>query len=280
MTLLKSKLKDFFPNKECLEIESALSLSNNNLDTASLILMSSRHKTKSDLENKKKELIKSSNSFFYNTCIFQNIFCYFDICEKNKYIKINKKLNNYFKDNVNYDINKYKSLYSYLENEVNNTPSEFLESLNDTNNSEEILKDLTDNNIIKYLPEEYIIFLKLLKYKPFASLLEFRHVFLEKSDFYNQEIENYESRKSKCIGLITVYAGLGHYFLLSYLPDYNNEKRFFLSLMGGSSGWDCDLNYKKYINKEIKDLKLLNFEGALKSLIGPQDSELSYLYDI
>jgi hypothetical protein len=279
MTLLKSKLKELFPNKECLEIESALSLSNNNVDTASLILMSSRHKTKSDLEKKKKELIKSSNSFFYNTCIFQNILCYFDICEKNKYIKINKKLNNYFKDSVNYDINKYKSLYSYLENEVNNTPRDSLESLNDTNNSEKVLKDLTDNNIIKYLPEEYTIFLKLIKYKPFASLLELRHIFLEKSNFYNEEIENYQSRKSKCIGLITEYAGMGHYFLLSYLSDYNNENRFFISLMGGSNGWDCDINYKKYNNNEIKDLKLLNFEDALKSLIDPQDSELSYLYN-
>ena len=168
--------------------------------------------------------------------IFEN---YLDIFESINFYKTS--LQNYNLLDIK-NIEYLSDLYNIIQK--NNSNSNF-----NSNSNLTIL-----NNIIKYKN----ISLISPKLKNILILLKNNYV----DNYFFENIKKLINENNKYIVLVSKYYGMGHYNSLSFINNYNNEKKFFYSMLGGSNGWDQDDNSKLYKNKKISELNLMNVETA------------------
>ena len=282
------QLHIIFPNITKLMLKSALTLSNGNVNTACLIITSKTNKTQSSLFQEYNKMLPIINSD-----ILSNISQFLDIYDNVNlfYSNLSSKHIVSKLPNLKRQINDYKSitliLLGYFSNDdnpiINKQKKKVADSVLTIDHhfasnviGESTLKE--DSKFLKqitnhpYVPVDYQKFIYLLS----ISRYHFKGLIILNYQQLIEQIDKSSHTTSKAVPLIGRYSGMGYFYFISFINDDNNNVKdnFFISLLGGSNGYDCNSNYNNYNTIRRNDIKKYDFKSCLNLLFSSY-----YLHD-
>jgi len=272
-------IRNILPDLNNKQISAALRMSKNIPETAIAILVSKNPITIKALQ---KEI--NCLQFLNNIDLLKIITNYLSIHDNINLLKTSK-----FTHNVIYNIvyplsNIYKNIVNKLLLE---TANEFLSHLKwvydkDNRDNEPYIKNklefidgidrLLKSKVYTKLPEQLQTFIVILKKIPVDSISYINVSNLE------EEFINSKSRKHEYINVLYKYAGMGHWCSISYINGIDSNKKYFFSHMGGSNGWESGDREQCYNEKNIEDLRLMDFFEIINIFIS--NDGLSIIKDL